>query len=278
MNEDIRYFVHYFDHQKNAPFVIEIAGKTYPDKTYHVHRENPRIYVLEYILSGKGTLQIYNADSTVQTFYPQSGDVYLLHPNTRYYYFSDSDDPWTKLWINCRGPVINGLINAYNLHKKILFPQQFILKNEFEQIYALMKNRDIQTQEILSKTEIIVHKIIQILGIESGFDKNNDELHIVKNYIDQHVEDSITIQEMAKLIYRSPDYLTKHFKKEFGQTPYHYLLEQKISIACFSLTNTDLPVTQIADSLGYDDAQYFSRQFKEKAGLTPREYRKRYRS
>lgn len=277
MNEDIRYFTHYFEHKENEPFVIEIAGKTYPDKNYHVHRELPQIYVLEYIISGKGTLHIYNSDKSVQTYYPQSGDIYLLHPNTRYYYFSDKDDPWTKLWINCRGPVVKGLVNAYNFNKHILFPKQHALRSEFEQIYALMENRNIPNQHVLQETEIIIHKIFQTISSTLSSDKDNDEMYIVKNYIDQHIEELITIQELGQLIYRSPDYLSKHFKAEFGQTPYQYLLEQKMSIACFSLTNTTLPIQQIAKSLGYDDAQYFSGLFKKKTGFSPREYQKKFR-
>ncbi len=276
MRENIRYFTHYFDHEENEPFIIEIAGKTYPDKSYHVRRDCSQIYVLEYILSGKGTLQIYNHDSTIQTYYPKKGDVYLLHPNTRYYYFSDSDTPWTKLWINCKGPVVSGLISAYNLGKKILFPKQEKLKSSFEQIYALMKNKNITNQEIIQETEIIVHKILQTLGTQATANqkKKKKELYIVKEYIDSHIEKLITIQEIAQLIYRSPDYLTKHFKAEFGQTPYQYLLEKKMEVACFSLTSTNLPVSNIAESLGYYDTQYFSGLFKKKIGLPPLEYRK----
>lgn len=275
MKENIRYFTHYFDQEQNEPFIIEIAGKTYADKNYHVRREYSQIYVLEYILSGKGTLQIYNHDSTIHTYYPKKGDVYLLHPNARYYYFSDSDNPWTKLWINCRGPVVSGLVNAYSLNKKILFPKQDKLKSSFEQIYAFMKDKTITNQQIIQETEIIIHKILQTLGTQTTVNKKmKNELYIVKEYIDSHIEKLITIQEMAQLIYRSPDYLTKHFKAEFGQTPYHYLLEKKMDVACFSLINTNLPVSNIAESLGYHDTQYFSGLFKKKIGLPPLEYRK----
>jgi AraC-like DNA-binding protein len=59
-----------------------------------------------------------------------------------------------------------------------------------------------------------------------------------------------------------------------GIPPHRYMQEAKLSLARRLLRESDLPITEIADVLGYDDPLYFSRLFRREVGLSPRDYRK----
>lgn len=269
MSEDIRYFAQ----SSKEPFAIEIAGKSWCDGNYRIYRECSRVWVLEYILAGKGTIRILEGETKEYT--PEAGDVYLLPLNSKHLYFSDSTEPWEKIFINCKGPVVEKLADAYHLTDKIYFPGMQEVEPYFQEIYAWMQDKALPDSYVLEQTELKLHQIFRLLWEETrNLPEESLEISRAKQYLDAHIGELVTIPELAAHIYRSPDYLIKHFKKETGITPYQYLLKRKISIAKKLLQDTVLTVKEVAGQLGYEDPQYFSGLFKKETGLPPGRFRK----
>ena len=268
----LKEYIRYFSQERSAPFIIEIAGKSWGDGSYLIKREKPRMWVLEFVLSVTGT--VHSAAEGVD-YHPGVGDVYLLSPNQHHLYYSDSDDPWIKLFINMRGPVVEGLAEAYGLTGHLHFPKVPHLRGLFEEIYSMMENRELTDSMVLEQTELLVHRIFRSLG-EKRLEENlsSGEISQIKQYLDAHVGQIVTIKELSDLIYRSPDYSIKHFKAEVGITPYQYLLKRKMSIAKRLLRDTALPIREVALQLGYEDAHYFSGLFKKETGMPPGRFRR----
>ena len=88
---------------------------------------------------------------------------------------------------------------------------------------------------------------------------------------------TITREELAGQVYLSPDYMAKIFKKETGKKISDYLSEVKLEEAKYRLSSTNQSISQIASALYYSNFSYFSRMFKTETGMSPGEYRKRYR-
>ena len=82
-------------------------------------------------------------------------------------------------------------------------------------------------------------------------------------YIENNYDHSFSIQEIADSLGLERTYLYRLFKKVTGFSPQEYLLDYRIRKACELLQNTDLPIAQIARSVGYEDSLYFSRLFKQ---------------
>lgn len=269
MREDFRVFTQ----EKGEPFVIEMSGKSWCDGTYLINRKNARIWVVEYVLSGSGTVRVSSEPG--REFYPQADDVYLLPEGKDHYYFADAEEPWEKIFVNFSGPVADGLVDAYDLSGKILYRGMTQLKEEFLQIFDMMMDEELTDRYVLEQVEISVHRILRILGQQrKNEQQQSDEMKQVRRYLDEHVGQIVTIQELTELIYRSPDYLIKHFKKEIGMTPYQYLMKKKMTVAERLLRDTMLPVKEVAERLGYEDAHYFSGLFKKEKGVSPRQFRK----
>ncbi|NIK70393.1 MULTISPECIES: response regulator [unclassified Paenibacillus] len=94
-----------------------------------------------------------------------------------------------------------------------------------------------------------------------------------KAYIQQHLADEISREDIASHVYLNPDYLTRIFKRETGMSISDYLLQQRLHIAAELLTNTDLAVSAVASRIGYANFSHFSRIFKKYMGINPQEYR-----
>ena len=102
---------------KDAPLKLLLAGFTHKDASYRIVRNGlDDIYVLEYVISGKGHLHWGDKYYT-----PTAGDVYLLQPHVSHEYYSDPADPWEKIWFNLSGPLMDALCDAYRLHGVVYF-------------------------------------------------------------------------------------------------------------------------------------------------------------
>jgi AraC-like DNA-binding protein len=83
------------------------------------------------------------------------------------------------------------------------------------------------------------------------------------------------MEEVAKELCVSYAWFRKAFKTYTGIAPHQYLLQLKIEKAKMLLFNRSKSIKEIAFSLNFDSAFYFSKLFKEKVGVSPKEYRKK---
>ncbi len=96
----------------------------------------------------------------------------------------------------------------------------------------------------------------------------------VKNYIRSHLNENLTRESLSAIVYLTPDYLSHLFKKETGFSLTNYVIYERIAEAKKLLAGTDRSIGDIAISCGFQNISYFSRQFKNFTGVTPREFRK----
>lgn len=126
--------------------------------------------------------------------------------------------------------------------------------------------------------------LIKVLAVAEGRapeeETEVDEPHIlgrrIKEYIDLHYMEPITLQSMGEALHISPYYLSHVFKQMSGYSPVQYLLRRRIGEAQTLLITTDLPITRIAEMVGYDTQSYFNLQFTKNVGMPPKKYRQNY--
>lgn len=94
----------------------------------------------------------------------------------------------------------------------------------------------------------------------------------IVNYFEEHIRDSITIEDVChdNLIGRSQ--LQKLFREEYGCGVIEFFSHMKINFARQLIRENDMNFTQISEFLGYSSIHYFSRQFKKICGMTLTEY------
>jgi len=99
------------------------------------------------------------------------------------------------------------------------------------------------------------------------------DFSMVIDYIERHLSEPITLEDLAKVVHFEKSYLATQFKKLWGISPIRYVNYVRIERAKALLAATDKSVTQIASEVGFASIHYFCRYFKEKEKLTPNEYR-----
>lgn len=107
--------------------------------------------------------------------------------------------------------------------------------------------------------------------------KSRDErIEKTLSYIHSHIYENISLDELAASTFLSKDHFIRLFKQETGTTPLQYINQKKIEKAQLTLITDNMPVKNIAFTLGFDDYSYFNRLFKKLTGITPQEYRNSY--
>lgn len=98
----------------------------------------------------------------------------------------------------------------------------------------------------------------------------------IKQYIDEHWQESITLTELGQRFAISPCHLSKKFRKCMGFGLHEYIELVRMMHAEHMLIKSKCTVTQIAESCGFSNANYFSSVFKRIHGYSPKTYQKQY--
>jgi AraC family L-rhamnose operon transcriptional activator RhaR/AraC family L-rhamnose operon regulatory protein RhaS len=92
-------------------------------------------------------------------------------------------------------------------------------------------------------------------------------------YLEDHYYEQISVKALSKIAGMSESSLLRAFKQATDRTPTEYLLRLRLRRARHLLRRTDLNITEIAFETGFQDSNYFTRQFRKQTGCSPREYR-----
>ena len=102
----------------------------------------------------------------------------------------------------------------------------------------------------------------------------DENFRLLKDYIEEHHQENITLDMLAEHFGFNPSYLSRRFKQKFRISIIDWLSEVRIRHAANLLVNTDLRIYDIAKHVGYEDEKYFSRVFSREIHMSPKEYRK----
>ena len=253
--------------ESDKPVHVTLAGMTYPDQSYSIRRKNSDVSVIEYVTEGSGYVLIDGKEHFVT-----KDTVYFLTQGDDHIYRASPDEPYSKIFLNVTGSMSVRMAEEFGLSGKKFFSGEGLL-GLFRKIMDVISS-DISDNEMQSALRGIYIEILSRLSYAQREKVLSREGVELKGYIDSNPDRIITSKELSKIIFRSPDYCLKLFKREFGITPYAYQLERKMEMAKILLADTNKSVGETARSLGYTDMHYFSNLFTDKCGMRPLEYRK----
>ena len=118
-------------------------------------------------------------------------------------------------------------------------------------------------------------KVLERVGEDREELESIQAIHQAMNYIREHMDREITLEELLRLTGMSKSYFSRNFKDVTGKTFVTYLNDMRIETAKKYLTETKQPIYWIASQVGYVDEHYFRRVFRERTGVTPKQFREK---
>jgi AraC family transcriptional regulator len=130
-----------------------------------------------------------------------------------------------------------------------------------------------------SATTLLAVHLLQHYGVKKttiqkytgGLSRSH--LQSVIDYINTHLDQDISLVQLASLVRLSPNYFLQLFKQSTGVTPYQYVLNCRINTAKRLLAQQDLSIAQIAQQVGFYDQSRFTKLFRKRIKMTPKQYR-----
>ncbi len=98
-------------------------------------------------------------------------------------------------------------------------------------------------------------------------------IRLARQFLHRHYHTPITVEDVSREVALSPYHLIRAFRSAYNQTPYQYLVDLRIAKAKELLRNSDLSITEICASVGYNSLGSFSTLFRKTTGVSPRTYR-----
>ena len=123
-------------------------------------------------------------------------------------------------------------------------------------------------------TELLVHLNIEMLNISMQPDpevRRSQTIEDAISYIGEHLEDQLSIDDLAEHFYLSKFHLSREFRKQTGSTLHHFILQKKLILAK-ELILQRLPITEVHKRCGFGDYSNFFRAFRNEYDLTPRQF------
>ena len=103
-----------------------------------------------------------------------------------------------------------------------------------------------------------------------------NRLRAVLDHIHSHLEDSLTVTELAGMVRMSPQHFANLFRRSTGFAPHRYVLGRRIERAQHLLSTTNLTLAEITLESGFASQSHFTDVFRKMLGTTPRRYRSRF--
>ena len=235
--------------------------------TKAVTSPTPHSHVCTEIVHNTGTGWIH-VEGRKLRYLPNQAIVY--QPGPTHWAEDEPDHLGRHLCLGVKGGGAEGLApEVYNLDENLT-----LLFKLVENTLANAKNARFQ-KERLDMLCSLVCLALGDVAARGDDDAEGGSPHArrAKALLDTRFKESLTIDDMASNVYISGDHLRYVFKREYGVSPIHYLVNKRIELAQTHLRGTSRSVADVARLCGFADPFYFSRVFKKVTGMSPQKFR-----
>ena len=279
-------YLDWFTKDEQFPFFIQYGGHD-DDLFPHRHFEFSELVV---VLSGNAT-HIVNGE----TYFIKKGNVFVVSGEAVHAYkdpheFKICNIMYKPEILRSIGPdlrVSNGYQALFVIEPfyRNLHPYASMLNlplSDLDYVSSLIsvmideytaKQQGYQTMLLSRFMELVVYLSRQYDSQEKSMPSNLMHLANAVSFIEDHYLEPITLEDIAAHSTISVRHLNRIFQSYYQTTPMSYLIRLRLDRAGVLLKQTKLPITAISYQCGFNDSNYFTRQFSKVFGLSPKAYR-----
>ncbi len=148
------------------------------------------------------------------------------------------------------------------------------------QLFGDAKSRkltEMACRSVKDMLEWVHHFVGKALHQAEVVKESESVVQIIQRYVTAHIDQDMPRDMLAELVFLHPDHLSRLFKKETGYSLSDFVIVERIKLAKKILTQTDIPISAVAVSVGYSNFSHFSKIFKKYVKCGPMEYRSRHK-
>lgn len=267
----------------NCKYELLYISKSKYENDWHSTAHFHPFTEIFFIINGEGAFHLDDKDVKVKQW-----DLIIINPNCLHTEKSiTKDNPLEYIVLGIDNLLLNfpdtySLTNNINL-KKLYKIIDFTSNKDYilhylncliQEVESKDYNYEMACKNILILLIIhIIRSIPSLLLVEEPQEKLNLECVKIKNYIDSHYSENITLDILSDMSYMNKFHLVHTFTKQIGISPINYVINKRIEESKNLLATTNYSIRDIASIVGFSNSSYFSQAFKKVTGKSPKEYR-----
>lgn len=282
------------------PLPYYIIGGNHVMRPGRKHPSRKSIGVFDFILVTEGCLYMGEEDRHYEV---TEGDMLILRPDAEHYATKACEEKTAYYWMHFKmtgeWTALDYVPAAASLHdaaEPVPAAEQFATRTfvkrlpQFAKAPGLAKLVEMLRQlaamsvndhipGVRWKQQLLFQDVIGHISAAVESRAPNPAAQCAEqaaSYLREHYREELTAQALGEAINFHPVYIARCMKREFGCTPFDYLLRFRIEQAKLLLLQTDLAVSRIAEEVGFNQASYFATCFAKFEGVSPRRYRQRF--
>jgi len=240
---------------------IKLCGRHYCNGNHSWGYGVRDSYFLHFVIGGRGEFT-----NPYGSFQVQKGQGFVFAPDEKILYSADKNDPWRYIWIAFRGEKAKQLFNSCSFSSQnpiFEFENNFDIEKIFNEARELNEGRELYLISAL-------YLFFSLYSVKAMHRLSKTDIAI--NYILQNYSNNITVENVARFVGFERKYFSRIFTEKTGITPVRYIINTRMNAAAELLRNTDLSISEIAYSVGYNDLPTFSKAFKQIYHTSPVKY------
>lgn len=252
-------------------------------RPHPLHKIGPAIhdYVLVHtVLSGHG---VYRTGG--QSYTCRGGDSFVIFPGELFSYQADAEDPWHYVWVGFVGSNAHTLLDSMGVTRErpvvrgARLPDLRPLYNSLNDNLQQTDDPPLANIEASGWLRLILGQLGRICrgdGTTTEPDTAAIDRQIEQaiRFMSLHYTQPVSIDQLSRTLGYHRTHLSRMFKRTTGLSPKQYLMQIRLERAQTLLSDTSMPIDQVASAVGFNDPLYFSKKFKDWAGTSPSTYRK----
>ena len=242
---------------------IKLCGRHYCEENHSWGYGVRNSYFIHFVTEGKGEFT-----NPYGTFKLDKGQGFIFAPDEKILYKADKNNPWHYIWIAFKGEKAKRLFDSCSFSSQnpvFDFEGVFDIEKVFNEAMKIDEGRELY----------ILSALYRFFSVYSAEYLNRvSKIDMATNYIIQNYSSDITVESVAKFVGFERKYFCKLFTQKMGIPPSRYIINTRMNAAAELLKSTDLSVSEIAYSVGYNDLSNFSKAFKQVYQVSPVKYPK----
>jgi len=253
----------------------------YPNAKHHFRQreEGSNEHLLIYCEQGKGWIEYKGEKHELSR-----NKAFILPAREKHAYGANNAFPWSIYWLHFCGEDVSFFSSIIGRVIDVKDSDNSRYADRFRLFEEMFQNLEMgYSPENLEYVGFCLRYFLASLKYLNQYREVNTvkEADFVQKgilYMKEHLEHRTTLEDISHQVGYSTSYFAKVFSERTSYSPMDYYCQLRIQRACNYLQFTDMKIKEIAFRLQFYDPFHFSRAFVKEMGITPKEYRKRYRT
>lgn len=259
--------------RRNIPYPVQIGVFDYPAGSY-IDRDQFDSFLIMVVLEGSFDIRVSGFHGTAE-----AGEIIILDCYAPHRY--EARESSRAIWLHCDGPsvrfyydrIVSKLGNVFALNDS-----SDVLKTLHAIHHAFASGGSLSEMELSRNIVDLLTEFALAAECCPVADLRGGGVREVMGYIRLHIDERLTLTDLAALVPCSERTLSRMFQRETGYTVHAYVMEARLNAVKSRLLNTGDSLQQLCDTCGFSSPVALCAAFRHAVGMSPMEYRARGRA